>query len=60
MPSRRSRLRSQADGSTDDALIVVEETAGAFKPPDGFEEIERRQYDDTEFTILRRNDEGSA
>ncbi len=44
----------------DDALIVVEESAGAFQPPDGFEEIERRQYDDTEFTILRRNAEGSA
>ena len=40
---------------TDAALIVVEESAGAFKPPDGFEEIERRQYDDTEFTILRRD-----
>jgi 16S rRNA (guanine966-N2)-methyltransferase len=39
---------------TADALIVVEENTGAFKPPDGFEEIERRQYDDTEFTILRR------
>ena len=44
----------------DDALIVVEESAGAFQPPDGFEEIERRQYDDTEFTILRRNAEGGA
>jgi 16S rRNA (guanine966-N2)-methyltransferase len=36
------------------ALIVVEEAADAgFKPPDGFEELERRQYDDTEFVFLR-------
>jgi 16S rRNA (guanine966-N2)-methyltransferase len=39
---------------TADALIVVEEAAAAsFKPPESFEEIERRRYDDTEFTILR-------
>jgi 16S rRNA (guanine966-N2)-methyltransferase len=38
---------------TDDALIVVEEAADAFKPPVGFDEIERRKYVDTEFTILR-------
>jgi 16S rRNA (guanine966-N2)-methyltransferase len=39
---------------TADALVVVEEAADAgFKTPDGFEEIERRKYDDTEFTILR-------
>jgi 16S rRNA (guanine966-N2)-methyltransferase len=39
----------------DDALIVVEETAeAAFKPPESFEEIERRKYDDTEFVILKR------
>ena len=44
----------------DEALIVVEESVGAFEVPEGFEEIERRQYDDTEFTILRRNGEGSA
>jgi 16S rRNA (guanine966-N2)-methyltransferase len=36
-----------------DALIVVEEAASAFQPPRGFEEIERRAYDDTEFTFLR-------
>ena len=36
-----------------DALIVVEESAGAFKTPAGFEEIERRAYDDTEITFLR-------
>jgi 16S rRNA (guanine966-N2)-methyltransferase len=38
---------------TADALIVVEEEAQAFKSPEGFEEIERRKYDDTEFTLLR-------
>ncbi len=36
------------------ALIVVEEAAGAgFVAPDGFEELERRKYDDTEFVFLR-------
>jgi 16S rRNA (guanine966-N2)-methyltransferase len=38
---------------TDDGLIVVEETVGAFKTPDGFEELERRDYDDTQFIFLR-------
>ena len=36
-----------------DALIVVEESTGAFKTPQGFEEVERRTYDDTEFIFLR-------
>lgn len=36
-----------------DALIVVEEAASAFQVPPGFEEVERRAYDDTEFTFLR-------
>jgi 16S rRNA (guanine966-N2)-methyltransferase len=36
------------------ALIVIEEaTASSFKVPEGFEEQERRAYDDTEFVILR-------
>ena len=36
------------------ALLVVEEhKAAAFAPPEGFEELERRAYDDTEFTFLR-------
>jgi len=36
------------------ALIVVEEAADvAFKAPEGFEELERRKYDDTEFVFLR-------
>jgi 16S rRNA (guanine966-N2)-methyltransferase len=39
---------------TQDALIVVEESKeAAFKAPEGFEEIERRDYDDTEFVFLR-------
>jgi 16S rRNA (guanine966-N2)-methyltransferase len=37
-----------------DALIVVEEaTKSAFTAPQGFNEIERRAYDDTEFVMLR-------
>lgn len=36
------------------AIVVVEEAADAgFQPPQGYEELERRRYDDTEFTILR-------
>lgn len=41
---------------TDQALIVVEEAADAgFKAPEGYEEIERRKYDDSEFVVLRRS-----
>jgi 16S rRNA (guanine966-N2)-methyltransferase len=36
-----------------DALIVVEEAVDAFTAPDGFTEIERRRYDDTELVFLR-------
>lgn len=35
------------------ALIVVEEETGVFKSPPGFDELERRAYDDSEFTFLR-------
>jgi 16S rRNA (guanine966-N2)-methyltransferase len=36
------------------ALLVVEEAADAgFKTPEGFIELERRRYDDTEFTFIR-------
>ena len=36
------------------ALIVAEEaTDAAFKAPEGFEELERRAYDDTELVFLR-------
>ena len=39
---------------TSDALLVVEEhKAAAFAAPEGFAELERRAYDDTEFTFLR-------
>jgi 16S rRNA (guanine966-N2)-methyltransferase len=39
-----------------EALIVVEEAVeAAFKAPDGFTELERRKYDDTEFVILRHH-----
>ena len=37
-----------------DALIVVEETAkSGFAAPEGFEELERRAYDDTMLVVLR-------
>jgi 16S rRNA (guanine966-N2)-methyltransferase len=39
---------------TPDALLVVEEAkAAAFKMGEGFAELERRAYDDTEFVFLR-------
>ncbi len=38
---------------TPDALIVVEEARAAFTTPEGFEDIERRDYDDTEIVFLR-------
>ena len=39
-----------------EALIVVEEAADSvFKTPDGFTELERRKYDDTEFVFLRHH-----
>src|SRR5881394_3105297 len=50
-------LASAREGGwlTDNALVVVEESAeAAVKPPEGYEELERRRYDDTEFVILRR------
>jgi len=49
-------LQSARDGGwlKPDALIVVEEAAAAgFTPPEGFTELERRKYDDTEFVFLR-------
>lgn len=50
-------LVSARDGGwlTPQALIVVEEAADAgFAAPAEFEELERRQYDDTELVFLRR------
>ena len=49
-------LASLRDGGwlTPGALVVVEEAkAAAFAAPEGFEELERRAYDDTEFVFLR-------
>src|SRR5437588_264430 len=49
-------LTSLRDGGwlTPGALLVVEEAKNAaFVAPDPFEELERRAYDDTEFTFLR-------
>lgn len=49
-------LVSARDGGwlTQDALIVVEEAKdAAFKASQAFEEIDRRDYDDTEFVFLR-------
>jgi 16S rRNA (guanine966-N2)-methyltransferase len=51
-------LGSARDGGwlVDGAITVVEEAKSAkFSPPQGFEELERRNYDDTEITILRRS-----
>src|SRR6266567_7698526 len=49
-------LVSARDGDwlVPEALIVVEETdKAAFAPPQGFSELERRAYDDTEFVLCR-------
>ena len=49
-------LNSARDGGwlAPDALIVVEEAAdAAFAPPEGFEEIERRDYGDTQLIFLK-------
>ncbi len=49
-------LASARDGGwlVPGALVVVEEaTAASFQAPEGFEELERRVYDDTEFVFLR-------
>lgn len=46
---------AQAGGwLTPDALVVVEERTGAFTCPDGFRELERRPYDESELTLLER------
>jgi 16S rRNA (guanine966-N2)-methyltransferase len=49
-------LASLRDGKwmTSGAMLVVEEAkAAGFVAPEGFEELERRTYDDTEFVFLR-------
>ena len=60
-PPYRMKLAEKALGSlrdggwlTPQALLVVEEhKAAEFVAPEGFEQLERRAYDDTEFTFLR-------
>jgi 16S rRNA (guanine966-N2)-methyltransferase len=50
-------LASLRDGGwlVPEALVIVEEATDAgFAAPPGYAEIERRHYDDTEFTFLRR------
>src|SRR5580698_4172671 len=49
-------LASARDGAwlVPEAIVVVEEAVkSAFAAPDGFTELERRRYDDTEFVVLR-------
>ncbi|MGY4340614.1 16S rRNA G966 N2-methylase RsmD [Bradyrhizobium sp. LM2.9] len=49
-------LASLRDGGwlTPGALLVVEEAKAAqFATPEGYEELERRAYDDTEFVFLK-------
>jgi 16S rRNA (guanine966-N2)-methyltransferase len=48
-------LASLRDGKwlTPGALVVVEESKGAFVAAEGFEELERRSYDETEFVFLK-------
>ena len=49
-------LAALRDGGwlTPGALVVAEEAkAAGFAAPDGYEELERRAYDDTEFVFLR-------
>src|SRR6516162_2948431 len=52
--AERSLASLQAGGwLTPDALVVVEEAVDAgFQVPEGFVEIHRRRYDDTEFIFL--------
>ena len=54
-PRRKgARLGARRRLAEAEALIVVEESIEAgFKAPEGFEELERRQYDDTEVVFLR-------
>ena len=53
--AERALVSAQAGGwLTPDALIVVEEAAdAAFAAPEGYADLERRRYDDTEFVLLR-------
>jgi len=48
-------ITSARDGGwlTQDALILVEEISGAFEVPEGFTEVDRRAFGETEVTFLR-------
>ena len=55
--SAEQALASLRDGNwlVPGALVVVEEAVAAkVAAPDGYEELERRAYDDTEFVVMRR------
>jgi len=56
-------LASARNGAwlTPDAIIVVEEAAAEkFTAPEGYTEIDRRRYDDSEFIFLRPHNVGGA
>jgi 16S rRNA (guanine966-N2)-methyltransferase len=55
--AERSLLSARAGHwLTPDALLIVEEATDAeFAAPEGFEEIERRTYDDSELVFLRNS-----
>jgi 16S rRNA (guanine966-N2)-methyltransferase len=54
--AERALVAARAGGwLTPDALVVVEEaTSAAFAPPDGYTEIERRNYGDSDLIFLRQ------
>jgi 16S rRNA (guanine966-N2)-methyltransferase len=52
--AEKSLLSARAGGwLVPDAFAVVEEATGVFKAPEGFAELERRAYDDSELIFLR-------
>ena len=53
--AEKSLASARAGGwFTVDATVIVEEAANSrFAPPEGYSELDRRRYDDTEFIFLR-------
>ena len=49
-------IAAAVDGGwlTPDALLIIEERTGLFVTPNGFREIERRAYDESELTFIER------